>query len=112
MLYWTLGLFLFSAVFGLLIVRQWLAHREASRAIVYTHGGVAALALVLLLIHALRQPDRLPQIAAGLFTVAALFGFYMFFNDLKNRFSPWGVAIAHALLAVGGVLVLLVFLFT
>jgi hypothetical protein len=111
MMYLTIGLFALAAVLGLTILINWLTNKEVSRGVVYSHGIAAAVALVLLVVYALQNPDNFPTVSLVLFVIAALGGFYMFFNDLKKKNSPMGIAIVHALLAVGGFVMLLLFVF-
>ena len=103
MLYLTLVLFAVSAVLGLTILIKWLTKKEAPKSVIYSHGIVAAVGLVLLIVYALSNPDHFPKASILFFTAAAIGGFYMFFNDIKKKTSPLAVAFIHALLAVGGV---------
>lgn len=111
MIYSAIALFALSAVLGLAILIKWLAKKDASKGVIYSHGIVAAIALVLLIIYAIQNPNNFPKISIILFVVAALGGFYMFFNDLRKKPSPMAVAFIHALLAVGGFVMLLAFVF-
>ncbi|MEO6301564.1 MAG: hypothetical protein ABIP51_00200 [Bacteroidia bacterium] len=111
MIYLAIILFALSAVLGLTILIKWLTKKDAPKAVVYSHGIVAAIALVLLIIYAAQNPNNFPKASIILFVVAALGGFYMFFNDLKKKPNPLAVAFIHALLAVGGFLTLLFFVF-
>lgn len=110
-MYLTIGLFALSAILGLTILVAWLRQKNASRAVVYSHGLVAATALVLLIVYAIQNPASYPKLSIILFVIAALGGFYMFFNDLRGKYSPMAIAYLHALLAVGGFVVLLAFVF-
>ena len=96
-----------AAIIGLVILKNWLTSANTSRTVVYAHGIVAAVALVLLLVQVLRNPANNLRTSLILFVIAALGGFYMFFRDLKGKFSPIWLAVTHALLAVGGFVVLL-----
>jgi len=107
MIYAAIGLFALSAVLGLTILIKWLTKKEASKAVIWSHGLVAATALVILLVYALQNRDNYPQLSLILFIIAALIGFYMFFRDLNKKTSPLFVAFIHALLAVGGFVMLL-----
>lgn len=109
MLYISIALFAIAAVFGLTILISWLTKKNASRAVIYSHGTVAAAGLILLLVYAVQNPDHFPKAALILFVVAALGGFYMFALDLKKKESPLSIAFIHALLAVAGFVMLLVF---
>jgi len=111
MIYLAIALFAVSAVLGLTILIKWLTAKNASNAVVYSHGIVAAIALVLLVVYALQHPDNFPKVSLILFVVAALGGFYMFFNSLAKKNSPMAIAFIHAFLAVGGFVSLLLFAF-
>ncbi len=109
MIYLAIGLFALSAVLGLMILIKWLTKKNASKGVIYSHGIAAAAALVLLVVYAIQNPGNFPKVSLILFVVAALGGFYMFFNDMRNKPSPMAVAFIHALLAVGGFVMLLGF---
>ena len=111
MIYAAIALFSLAAILGIAILIKWLTKKEASRAVVYSHGIVAAIALVLLVVYALQHKDNYPQVSLILFIIAAVFGFYMFFRSLQQKMSPLSVAFIHALLAVGGFVMLLTFVF-
>lgn len=111
MIYTTIILFAIAAVFGLVILVSWLRQKGASNAVVYSHGIFAAVALVLLIVYALQNPDNSPKAAITLFVIGALGGIYMFIRDLMKKNSPMWLAIVHALLAVGGFVMLLVYAF-
>lgn len=107
MFYLTIGLFAVSAIVGLVIFKNWLTSANTSRMVVYTHGIFAAAALVLLLVLYLRDPSQNLRISLILFAIAAVAGFYMFFRDLKGKFSPVWLAATHGLIAVAGFIFLL-----
>ena len=107
MLYIAILLFAIAAIFGLVILKNWLTSAHTSRTVVYAHGAFAAVALVLLVVLVMRDPTSNLRTGLVLFGVAAIGGFYMFFRDLKGRFSPVWLAVTHALLAVGGLIFLL-----
>jgi hypothetical protein len=102
MLYVTIALFAIAAVIGIIILKNWLTSANTSRTVVYLHGIFAAVALILLLVQTLRNPAGQLRTSLILFAVAAAGGFYMFFQDLKGKFSPTWLAVVHALLAIGG----------
>jgi hypothetical protein len=111
MIYFAITLFAVSAVLGAAILIKWLSNKDASKGVIYSHGIVAAIGLVLLIVYALQNPGNFPKISIILFVVAALGGFYMFIRDLKKKTSPLAIAFTHALLAVGGFVALLFFVF-
>ena len=111
MLYATIVLFIISAILGLSILLKWLTSKHASRAVIYSHGIVAAVALIVLIAYALRNPANYPKASVILFMIGALGGIYMFVDDLRKKNSPLWLAFVHALLAVGGLVTLLLFVF-
>ncbi len=88
MMYLTIGLFALAAILGLSILIKWLTKKEASRAVIYSHGIIAATALVLLTVYAVQNPANFPKASLILFVITALGGFYMFSLDLKKRTPP------------------------
>jgi len=109
MIYASIALFALSALLGLSILIKWLTDKEASRKVVYSHGIVAVVALVLLLAYATQHTDNFPLLSIVLFAVAAVAGIYLFVLDLKKKPGPLFIAFAHALVAVGAFVLLLVF---
>jgi hypothetical protein len=102
MLYSAIALFALAAILGVVILKNWLTSAKTSRGVIYAHGIFAAIALVVLLVFVLRNPVNSLQVSIGLFGAAALGGFYMFFRDLRGKFSPIWLAVVHAILAVAG----------
>ncbi len=111
MLYLAVALFAIAAIFGLTILIKWLTNKEVSKGVIYSHGSVAAIGLVLLILYAIQHPESFPKISIILFAVAAVGGFYMFFTTMKQKTNPVGIAFVHGLLAVGGFITLLLFVF-
>ena len=110
MLYVVIVLFALAAVMGVLVLKNVLAANHAPRTVVYTHGIFAAVALVLLIIYAAQNGTNGVMTSIVLFIIAAVGGFYMFFRDLKGKLGPVWLAIVHALLAVTGFIILLLFI--
>ena len=107
MLYASIVLFALAAIFGIIILKNWLTSSDTSKGTVYVHGVFAALGLVLLIALALQSKDSRYTVSIILFVVAALAGFYMFLRDLKGKFSPTALAIVHGLVAVAGFIFLI-----
>lgn len=112
MIYASIALFALAAVLGLLILISWLNKKDASRNVVYAHGIVALIAVVLLVLYAVQNPANFPKTSLILFAVAALAGLYMFMKDLIKQTSSMGLAFTHALVAVAGFVLLLIFTFS
>ena len=111
MIYLPIVLFAVAAVLGVTILVKWLQDKEAPKAIVYSHGAVAAFALILLIFYAIQNPNNFPQLSIILFVAAALGGFVLFGAEMfgGKRIVPVGVV--HALIAVAGFVTLLLFAF-
>ena len=108
-IYITIALLALAAVLGLTILIKWLTKKEASRGVIYSHGIVAAVGLVSLIVYAFKNPDHFPMISLVLLIASALGGFYMFIRDLNKKESPMAIAFIHAILAVSGFVALLLF---
>jgi hypothetical protein len=109
MIYLIIALLALAAVLGLVILIKWLTKKEASRGVIYSHGLVAAVALVSLIGYAVKNPDHFPMISICLLVASALGGFYMFIRDMNKKESPMAIAFIHAILAVSGFVALLLF---
>ena len=104
----AIALFSLAALLGMFLLTFVLKGRETPKAVVFTHGPLAAAGLILLIIYAFREEPR-PIESIVLFTMAATGGFVMVFRDLTGRKIPKWLAIAHGTLAVAGFVFLLVF---
>ncbi|MEO8762444.1 MAG: hypothetical protein ABI388_12660 [Bacteroidia bacterium] len=111
MLYLSIVLFALAAVLGLTILIKWLSDKNASRGVIYSHGIVAATALVILIVYAFQHPESFPKASIVLYVTAALAGIYMFIGTLKNKPNPIALAFVHALVAIAATVTLLVFVF-
>lgn len=111
MLYVAIVLFALAAGVGVLLLKDWLARKSPSRGAVYAHGALAATGLILFLVYALQNRSAYPQISLILFIIAALGGFYLFYSDITKKMAPVVIALIHALVAVGGFVTLLLFVF-
>ena len=111
MIYISAALFAVGAVLGLTMLIRWFNQKDAPRAVVYSHGVAGAVGIVLLLLYAIGNPGSFPSVSIILFVIAALGGFYLFFTDVTKKPHPMGFAALHALLAVGGFVTLLLFIF-
>ncbi len=109
MIYFSLVLFALAAVLGLSILIKWLTHKDASRAVVYSHGIAAVIGLVVLIVYAIQRPTSFPKISIILFAIAAVAGLYMFILDLNKKPSPLAIAFTHAFVAVLAFVMLLLF---
>jgi hypothetical protein len=109
MIYASIAAFAFAAIFGLTVLIKWFGNTDAPRAIVYTHGILAATGLVLLLILAINDKTQAPMACVVLFLIAALAGFYMFFRDIVKKKRTLYLGILHGLIALTSFIILLFF---
>ena len=107
MLYLNIALFAIAAIIGVIILKNWLTSATTSRTVVYAHGIFAAAGLVILFIYFMKNAQQDIKTSLILFAVAAVAGFYMFFQDLRGKFSPTWMAVVHGLVAVAGFVFLL-----
>jgi hypothetical protein len=111
MLYASIALFVLAAAFGVTILLTWLNKKNAPRGVVYSHGLLAVSGLLVLLYYAFTHPTAYPKLSIGLFLVTAVGGIYVFLNSGPDKAKPIPVAGLHALLAVGSLVTLLVYVF-
>jgi hypothetical protein len=110
MLLTAIGIFSLAAILGMILLSFILRNKAVTRTMVYSHGTVAILGIMLLLVYALfRQPTPLASII--LFCLAALGGFTMAYRDLTGKTLPKWMAIGHGITAILGFVFLLVFAF-
>jgi hypothetical protein len=105
-------LFAIAAVGGLVLATQHFKRSPLSLPVAVLHGLFAATALVLLLISVIQgTPIATARLAAVLFSVAALGGFFLLSHHLRGKRLPSPVVIIHALAAVLAFLLLVFGLF-
>jgi hypothetical protein len=103
-------LFLIAAGFGAMVLFSILQDKPTPKKFVYTHGIIAASALLLVLYYTLMHPSHAPITSLVLFLIAAAGGFTMFYIDLSGKPVPKWLALLHPLIAVIAVLALVVFI--
>lgn len=100
--------FAIAAVLGAVVLRSVLRGVPTPKGTAMLHGVFAATGLVLLIIYAIMRAPR-PIVPLVLITLAAIGGFVLFRRDIEGRPLPRFVAVGHALLALIGVTLLVVF---
>lgn len=107
----ALVLFAVAAVLGAFMTVQRLQGRELPRTgVAMTHGGIAASALVLVILAAIGTDpvQALTLWAIGLFVAAALGGSFLFLGyHLRGRALPVPIVFVHAGVAIVAFVVLL-----
>lgn len=97
-------LFLLAAVGGLYMAAHIFKGEFPPVFVAVAHGALAATALVLVILAALK-PEAAPLVkyGAGILFLAALGGFFLASFHLRRVAHPRGVVVIHALVAVTGV---------
>ncbi|HEX2861207.1 MAG TPA: hypothetical protein VHN79_06190, partial [Lacunisphaera sp.] len=72
---------------------------------------VAVAALMLLFLHASKNPHALLTVAIGLFMLAAVGGVVLLANDLHHRPGPRFLVAGHAIVGVGALGLVLIVVF-
>ena len=103
MLLLSLILFALAAIVGLTLAFRIFQKKETSKPVALAHGAVGAIGLVVLILHAAQNPQKLLTVAITLFVIAALGGVLLFANDLRKKSGPAFLVIVHALVAVAAV---------
>lgn len=103
-------LFIIAAIFGLIVLTAILKDKPTPKAAVFTHGPIAAIALIIVIIYAVMghmHPLLITSIV--LFVLAALGGLTLFTIDMRKKTIPKLLAILHPILAVIALITLIVY---
>ncbi len=109
MIYTAIAFFALAAVLGMVLLSFVLKGKETPKGVVFTHGPLAAIGLVLLIIYTINNPGPVESIV--LFIIAALGGVVLVIRDLSRKPIPKWLAVLHGLIAVSGFIFLLIFAF-
>ena len=97
-----------AALFGLLLAGSYFRGKVPPLALSAVHGLFAASGLVVLILLVMRSASAgKGGYALALLVVAALGGFYLVSRHIRKREVPNGIIIVHALAAVTGFVILL-----
>ncbi len=109
MLIAAIVLFVLAAIFGLITVIAIFKNRPTSKPVVFIHGGLAAIGLLLVILFTAEGTLSAPIASLILFIVAALAGFVMFAADIQKKPVPKVLAGLHPVVAAIGLILLIVF---
>lgn len=110
MLILVIILFLVAALLGVYLLSFVLQNKNTPKGIAFTHGPIAATALILLIIYAfLHEPSPITSII--LFILAAFGGLMLIYRDLTGKSVPKWMALGHGLTAIAGFLFLIAYAF-
>ena len=106
----SIAFFALAAILGMFLLSFVLKGKETPKAVVFTHGPLAVIGVVLLIVYAFERPPG-PMESIIIFLIAAAGGLMMIARDLTGKAIPKWLAVLHGLLAVSGFILLLVFAF-
>lgn len=109
MLIVSIVIFAIAAIFGLLNLIAILSSKSTSKPVVFTHGILAAIALILLIIFVANSAGNSPVLSLVLFIIVALVGFYLFARDMTHKPGPKALALIHGIVAVISFILLIIF---
>jgi hypothetical protein len=110
MLITAIILFIIAAIFGLIVLTAILKDKPTPKPAVFTHGPIAAIALIIAIIYAVMghmHPLLITSII--LFVLAALGGLTLFTIDMRRKPIPKLLAVFHPILAVIALITLIVY---
>lgn len=107
MLILTIIIFVITACLGAYLLSYWLKRIETPKGVALMHGAFGATGIILLIIYSFSNPYAL--ISLGVFIVAALGGFFIFFCDILGKKIPQVIGIIHGLVAISGLILLITF---
>ncbi len=107
----AIALFVIAAIFGLIILTAILKNNPTPKPVVFTHGPVAAIGLILVIVYMFYGHwDPLLITSVVLFILAALGGLTLFTIDMTNRRIPKVMALGHPILAVIALVILIIYM--
>jgi hypothetical protein len=104
----AIAFFSLSAILGMLLLAFVLKGKHTPKAVVFTHGPLALIGIILLVIYCVQNKPN-PFESIILFLIAATSGVIMVAKDLSGKTIPKWLAVTHGLIAVGGFILLLMF---
>lgn len=111
MLITAIILFLVAAVFGLIVLTSILKNQPTPKPVVFTHGPIAAIALIIVIIYSVMghmEPLLITSIV--LFVLAALGGLTLFTIDIAGKPIPKLIAVIHPIVAVIALITLIIYM--
>src|SRR4051812_34489418 len=103
--------FLLAAFMGAFLLRSILKNKRTYKPVVFMHGCVAGLALLIMATYiALGHTAPLLITSLVLFIMAAIGGLTMFTLDTSGKRVPKMIAIGHPILAVISIIILITYI--
>jgi hypothetical protein len=101
MFYTAVSILALAAIVGMLLLSYILRGKETPKGMVFTHGPLALVGLILLFVYT-TSVQAGPVESVVLFGIAATGGFVLVARDLMRMSVPKWLAISHGVLAVAG----------
>ncbi len=103
--------FLLAAFMGVFLLRSLLKNKRTYKPVVFMHGCVAGLALLIMATYvALGHTAPLLIASLVLFIVTAVGGLTMFTLDTSGKRVPKAIAIGHPILAMTSIVILIIYI--
>ena len=109
-IYAAIAVFGIAALAGVYLLSLVLRDKQTPKLVSALHGFFAVTGLVLLIVYCLQNTPG-PVLSIAIFSVAALGGFVLIYQDITGNKVPKWLGIVHGLAAVTGYIVLLLFAF-
>jgi hypothetical protein len=103
--------FSLAALLGVYLLTFILQKKNTPKGVAFTHGPLAAIGLILLIIYAFFHHPS-PIISIVLFVLAACGGIMLIYRDITGKPIPKWMAIGHGLTAMLGFVFLIFFTFS
>jgi divalent metal cation (Fe/Co/Zn/Cd) transporter len=100
--------FLAAALLGITLLFYLFKNKNTPKAFVLSHGFLATLGLLALVVYAIQQDLSLLSVAL-VFLLAAMGGIYLSIRDLLGLSVPKWLAIGHGIIALVGVVLFFVY---
>lgn len=102
--------FALAALLGVYLLSFVLENKNTPKGVAFTHGPIALIGLIILIVYALFHNPS-PIVSIILFVLAALGGIMLIYRDIVGKSIPKWMAIGHALTAIAGFVLLIIFAF-
>lgn len=94
-----MAFFLLAGVLGIYLLTYVLQDKNTPKGVAFTHGPLAAIGLVILIIYAFMNTPS-PIVSIILFILAAIGGLTLIIRDLTGKSLPKWMAIGHGVIAL------------
>src|SRR5215204_3425216 len=101
MIWAAIGFFALAAILGMILLSYILKNKNTPKGVAFTHGFMAAMGIILLLIYSFMHRPR-PLESLILFIIAATGGLMLIYRDITGKSLPKWFAITHGLIAILG----------